>query len=68
MIVRKVEERDVDSFYIRVFSKNNILIAKGHYNVRSNMAHITIERKFKNNYDADQIGSDIEERNIKIEM
>jgi hypothetical protein len=68
MIVKRVESRDIDSFYVRVFSENNILIAKGHYNVRSNMAHITIERKFKNNYDADQIGLDIEERNIKIEM
>mgnify|MGYP003691392125 CR=1 FL=1 len=68
MIVKRVESRDIDSFYVRVFSENNILIAKGHYNVRSNMAHITIERKFKNNYDADQIELDIEERNIKIEM
>ena len=62
--VSKVGNRDSESFYIEVYKGVDFLIAEGHYNHETNMAHLTNECDFL--YDTDDLVHAIEEQKIQI--
>lgn len=60
----RTKQIDVDNVGVKVFNDNNKLIADGHYNVRTNWAHITT---LNNDQELeDDIVEKIESRELKL--
>ena len=63
IVVQRTKTRDVDSVNIDVLN-NNVLIANGHYNIRTNFAHITMIKE--NQLLEDEIVNGIENRTFEL--
>ena len=57
--------KDIDSINIEV-RENNILIAQGSYNIRTNWAHLEVEDEFTEQYDDAALVDKIENRELQI--